>query len=223
MKLSFSHTEKALIISLIIELIIIFLLFNLGFTEKPKEQVYAVEFIDDNFDFEELKPEEKIELPDISPYVRKKQHTNRASNMLQEEKTFEEYRQHHQNALDRFYRDRENTQAVAVGAEKPEKQKKQKEKRFTGKSNIQYFIKNRYDMLITNPLYTCPEDMRGLIVVDIEVDRNGKVVSARYNSAKSTADAECLIEGAVQAAYNSTFNPDPAAPAIQKGYITYRY
>ncbi len=225
MKIKWSHTEKALLISLFIELIIIALLFNLGFKEKPKEQVYAVEFIDDNFDFEDLKPEEKIELPDISKYIHKKQSTNIASNALQEEKSFEEFRQHHENALQEFYKNRTNTQSVNIGEEKTlsKKEKNKKEKRFTGDSNIRYFIKNRYDVFITNPLYTCPQNMTGLIVIDIKVDKNGKVVSAKYNKQKSTTTAECLIESAVTAAYESYFNADPTAPTIQKGYITYRY
>ena len=225
MKRKISHTEKALLISLVIELIIIALLFNIGFKEKPKEIEYAVEFVDDDFDFNELKPEEKIELPDISKYVGKKFTTNRASNALQEDKSFEEFKQQHENAIREFYKNRANNQSLDAGIEnekKPEK-KTEKEKRYTGESNIRYFIKNRYDMYIANPLYTCPEYMSGLIVVDIEVDKRGNVVLAKFNKDKSTTTAECLIEGAVKAAYESYFNPEPNAAERQKGYITYRY
>jgi len=225
MKIKLSHTEKALIISLIIELLIIVFLFNVGFREKPKEIEYAVDFVDEDFDFNELKPEEKIELPDISKFVGKKFATNRASNVLQEEKSFEEFKQQHENAIREFYENRANNQTVDVGVEdekKPEKES-EKEKRYTGESNIRYFIKNRYDVFMANPLYTCPEYMAGLIVIDVELDKSGKVISAKFNKERSTTQAACLIEGAVQAAYNSYFNSDNTAPELQKGYITYRY
>jgi hypothetical protein len=225
MKLKFSHTEKALLISLLIELVIIVLLFNIGFKEKPKEAEYAVEFVNDDFDFNELKPEEKIELPDVSKYIGKKYTINRASNALQEEKSFEEFKQQHENAIRQFYENRANNQTLAVGEKnekKPEKKQK-KEKRYTGESNIRYFIKNRYDIYIANPLYTCPEYMSGLIVIDIEVNKNGNVISAKFNKEKSTTTAECLIDGAIQAAYESYFNRDDKAAELQKGYITYRY
>jgi len=225
MKLNFTHTEKALLISLLIELVIIFMLFHIGFPEKPKEETYAVEFVDDDFDFDQLKPEEKIELPDISKFIGKKYSTNRASNALQEDKSFEEFRQHHENAIKEFYQNRQKDKAdVAVAEQTPQKQKEtKKEIRFTGNSNIRYFIKNRYDILVKNPLYTCPENMHGLIVIDIQVDKNGNVVNAHYNKNKSTSSSGCLIENSMQAAYNSIFNASATAPEIQKGYITYEY
>jgi len=222
MKTKMSHIQKSLLISLFIELLIIFLLFKISFKEKPKEEVFAINFADEDFD--ELKNEEKIELPDISKYINNKQTTNIASNEWQKEKSFEEYKEQHDNAFEEFYKNRENKENVSLTSEKfQKKQKNKKEKRFTGNSNIKYFLKNRFDIIITNPLYTCPKYMNGLIVIDIEVDRNGNVVSAKYNKDKSTTSAICLIDEAISAAYNSSFNSDYSAPPIQKGYITYLY
>jgi len=224
MKLNLSHTEKALIITLMIELIIIVALFNLGFQEKPREQTYAVNFVDDDFDFKELKPEEKLELPDIQKYIHQKYNTNVASNALQEEKSFEEFRQHHEEELQKFYEKRAEEQQIDAGKSQPKKKDEQKkETRFTGNSNIRYFIKNRRDIFIANPLYTCPDDMHGLVVIDVEIDQSGKVVSAKYNKEKSTATANCLIESSLEAAQDSFFNSDESAPALQQGYITYNY
>ena len=224
MKINLSHTEKALLITVFIELIIMVLLFNLGFQEKPKEDTYAVEFVDDNFDFKDLKAEEKPELPDIQKYVNQKYQTNMASNAMQEEKSFEEFRQRHEQALKDFYENREKEQNIDAGEQAPsEKQEKKKEVRFTGNSNIRYFIKNRHDIYMSNPLYTCPEYMSGLVVVDVELDQSGKVIKAKYNPEKSTTKAECLIESAVNAAYESFFNADNSVPPIQYGYITYNF
>jgi hypothetical protein len=224
MKLNLSHTEKALVITLFIELIIIVALFNLGFQEKPKEQTYAVDFVEDDFDFSTLKPEEKLELPDIQKYVNQKYNTNVASNALQEEKSFEEFRQHHEEELQKFYEKRAEAQQIDAGESQPEKKEEQKkETRFTGNSNIRYFIKNRQDIYMANPLYTCPDDMHGLVVIDVEIDRTGKVVSANFNKEKSTTTANCLIESALEAAHDSFFNSDDTAPILQSGYITYNY
>ncbi len=217
-----SHTEKALLISAFIEVLIIVMLFNIGFKQKVKEKQYAIEF-DDKFNFDDLKPEEKIELPDISKYTHKKYRTNVASNALQEEEYFEKYKESHENALKNFYKQRENNQSVSVGEEKTKKKQKENKKRFTGNSNIRYFVKNRRDIFLSNPLYTCPEEMSGLIVIDVRIDRSGNVVSAKYNKAKSTGTAACLIESTLQAARESYFNEDMSAPEIQEGFITYQY
>ena len=224
MKLNLSHTEKALIITLFIEFIIILALFNLGFKEKPKEQTYTVDFLDDDFDFNELKPEEKLELPDIQKYINKKYKTNVASNTLQEEKSFEEFRQHHEEELKKFYEKRDESQNIDAGESQTNiKNKKKKEIRFTGNSNIRYFVKNRQDIYIANPLYTCPENMHGLVAIDIKIDQSGRVVVAKYNREKSTTTADCLIKNSLEAAKDSFFNSDNSAPPLQQGYITYNY
>ncbi len=225
-KYRLTHLEKALIISLIIELIIFVLLFQIGFRETPPEQTYTVNFTDENFDFEELKPKEAIELPEINDALKNRIQTNRASNMLQEDKSFEEFRKQQEEKIKTFEEKREEMLKMQeqISSDKSEKKdKEQKEKRFTGRSNIQYFIKNRFDVYIANPLYTCPDDMKGLVVINVEIDREGNVLSAKYNKNKSTTTYECLIESAIQAAKESFFNSDETAPALQKGMITYNF
>ena len=224
MKFSLSHTERALIITLIIEFVIIVALFSFGFKEKPKEQTYSVNFVDDDFDFNELKDDEKIELPDIQKYVNQKYNTNVASNALQEEAYFDKFKQHQEEELKEFYKKRtENKQQTDIGEIPPQKKEAKKNKSFTGNSNIRYFIKNRQGIYIANPLYTCPEDMHGLIIIDIEVDQSGKIVNVKYNKKKSSTTADCLIENSLEAAKESFFNSDSSAPPLQKGYISYNY
>ncbi len=226
-KIKFSHTEKAWLIALFIELGVIFLLFNVGFKEQIPEETYAVDFVDEDFNFDELKPDEKIELPDVDKYINKHFNTNIASNQLQEDKSFEEFRKQQEEAIKVFEKDRENlleklkTESQEAKPKKEEKNKK--EIRFTGRSNIEYFIKNRKDLYIANPLYTCPDYMKGLIVIDIEVDQSGNVVTAKFNKEKSNVEYKCLIDTAIQAAYESFFNSDASAPSLQKGYITYNF
>jgi hypothetical protein len=226
-KMRFTHTEKALIIALFIELGIIFLLFNVGFKENIPEETYAVDFVDEDFDFEELKPDEKIELPDVQKYINQHFNTNVASNQLQEDKSFEEFRKQQEEAVKTFEKSREEwLEKLKIKEESKtpkEEEKNKKETRFTGRSNIEYFIKDRKDLYMANPLYTCPDYMKGLIVIDIEVDQNGNVVTAKYNKNESGVDYKCLIETAIQAAYESFFNSDPSAPALQKGIITYNF
>ncbi len=222
-----THLEKALIVSLLIELIIFVLLFHIGFKEPPVEPTYSVNFVDDDFDFEELKPQEDIKIPDIKDALKNNIGTNRASNMLQEDKSFEEFRKDQEEKIKTFEQKRQEMLKIKSGDQNEEKPKKdnnnKKETRFTGRSNIEYFIKNRRDIFIANPLYTCPDDMKGLVVLDIEVDREGNVVSAKYNKKKSTATYECLIDTAIAAAYESYFNSDSTAPKFQKGIITYNF
>ncbi len=220
-----THLQKALLITIFIEMILIFSLFRIGFRDKPKEQTYAVEFIDDDFKFEDLKPKEKLELPDISKYVNKHYNTNIASNQLQEDKSFEEFRQQQEEAMKSFQNSREQLKASESIDEKPKKKKEnnKKEVRFTGKSNINYFLKNRKDIFIANPLYTCPNNMTGLIAIEIIVDRNGNVISAKFDKTKSNVKYECLIDRAIEAAYKSSFNYETTAPLKQTGYITYNF
>ncbi len=226
-KIKFSHTEKAWLMALFIELGIIFLLFNVGFKEQIPEETYAVDFVDEDFNFDELKPDEKIELPDVDKYINKHFNTNTASNQLQEDKSFEEFRKQQEEAIKAFEKDRENlleklkTEPQEAKPKKEEKDKK--ETRFTSRSNIEYFIKNRKDLYIANPLYTCPDYMKGLIVIDIEVDPSGNIVTAKFNKEKSKVEYKCLIDTAIQAAYESFFNSDSSAPSLQKGYITYNF
>jgi TonB family protein len=64
---------------------------------------------------------------------------------------------------------------------------------------------------------------QGKVVIKIKVDRTGKVTAAEFERFKSTAFDQCNIENALAAARKATFNPDPDAPEVQTGTITYIY
>lgn len=63
----------------------------------------------------------------------------------------------------------------------------------------------------------------GTVVVSIEVDRSGKVISATAGVKGTTNNSECLKDPARRAALNTRFNPDEKAPAKQIGKIIYRF
>ncbi|MGB3343129.1 MAG: hypothetical protein WBA61_04390 [Aequorivita sp.] len=63
----------------------------------------------------------------------------------------------------------------------------------------------------------------GTVVVSIEVDRNGKVISATPGVRGTTNNSRCLLEPARTMALETKFNNDPKAPMSQTGKIIYRF
>ena len=63
----------------------------------------------------------------------------------------------------------------------------------------------------------------GKVVVSIEVDRNGNVISAKGGARGTTNNTRCLIEKAEQNARATKFNSDGKAPAKQIGKIIYNF
>ena len=63
----------------------------------------------------------------------------------------------------------------------------------------------------------------GRVVVEITVDRNGRVTSASYRSSGSTTNNSTLVAAALRAARNARFNVDDNAPLSQRGTITYNF
>lgn len=63
----------------------------------------------------------------------------------------------------------------------------------------------------------------GKVVVSIEVDRSGRVVSATPGVRGTTNNSRCLLEPAKRAALATRFNADSKAPAKQIGKIIYNF
>lgn len=91
---------------------------------------------------------------------------------------------------------------------------------YSGKSNIHYFLENRYHLRLPIPVYLARGG--GTITVDIQVDRSGKVIKAEARAAKNLNDPMLPVY-AVQAAERTVFNSESKAPAIQRGTITYKF
>ena len=91
---------------------------------------------------------------------------------------------------------------------------------YTGESNIVYYLENRYHISLPIPVYLAKGG--GKIVIEIVVDRNGKVIDAKPESGQRVRD-EQIINYATTAAFRTIFNADPAAPPAQKGTIHYNF
>lgn len=90
-----------------------------------------------------------------------------------------------------------------------------------GSKGYSYDLKGRSSLSIPKPTYNLQES--GKVVVEITVDRNGKVVNARSGMPGSTTSNSVLFEAAKKAALKATFNSDANAPAFQQGTITYHF
>lgn len=95
-----------------------------------------------------------------------------------------------------------------------------KQSDFKGKSNIHYFLQNRYHSKLPIPVYLA--EGGGDVIVDIVVGRDGRVLSANPRSNPKIADLTILAY-AKQAAEKTWFNEDSSAPEKQQGTITYRF
>lgn len=91
---------------------------------------------------------------------------------------------------------------------------------YTGESNVVYYLENRYHVSLPIPVYLAKGG--GKIIVDIVVDRNGRVTQASPRADRSIRD-EQIIFYAQAAALRTLFNADSSAPAAQKGTIHYTF
>ncbi len=92
---------------------------------------------------------------------------------------------------------------------------------FGNKGNISYDLGGRGFQSLPVPVYEYQE--QGKVVVDVNVDRSGKVILATPGAKGSTTLDEYLLRVAKEAALKARFDPKPDAPATQKGTITYNF
>jgi periplasmic protein TonB len=84
-----------------------------------------------------------------------------------------------------------------------------------------YNLGNRRPLDTPKPLYECDEE--GRVVVSIEVNQNGRVISAKAGVKGSTTSAPCLLLRAKEAALKTTWQADASAPSKQIGSIIYNF
>lgn len=91
---------------------------------------------------------------------------------------------------------------------------------YSGESNIVYYLKDRYHVSLPIPVYLAQGG--GKIIIEIYVNRQGKVVEANLAPGQKNRDQQIVLY-AQTAALKTLFNADPKAPASQKGTIHYNF
>lgn len=71
------------------------------------------------------------------------------------------------------------------------------------------------------PAYQCKTG--GVVLVDIEVDRDGQVRRTEINAGGSTTVEPCMLELAESAARDAAFSPAANAPSGQRGWIRFTF
>lgn len=103
---------------------------------------------------------------------------------------------------------------------KKETSKKKSSKGSNRKTTISYSLKDRKALKLPNPVYTC--EGGGKIVISIEVDALGHILSATYNKGLSTTTNGCLIDSALEYANQARFTT-LAGKNGQLGTISYNF
>jgi TonB family protein len=90
-----------------------------------------------------------------------------------------------------------------------------------GDKGVSYELGGRGSQKLPEPKYDYQEE--GRVVVEVSVDRQGKVVQAIPGTKGSTILDDYLLRVAKEAALSAQFEADPNAPVTQKGTITYNF
>jgi len=90
-----------------------------------------------------------------------------------------------------------------------------------GDKGISYDLQGRGFQSLPSPKYDYQGE--GKVVVEVSVDRTGKVISATPGIKGSTTLDEYLLKVAKDAALEARFDTKTDAPLIQKGTITYNF
>lgn len=96
---------------------------------------------------------------------------------------------------------------------------------YKGPTNITYeFLEppvNRYKTYLPVPVYKCQGE--GTVQVNIEVDRSGRVISAKAFAQQDFSDKECIFEVAEIYALRTRFEGNLSAPKNHKARIIYKF
>ena len=91
----------------------------------------------------------------------------------------------------------------------------------SGNGNGNYQLGNRKALNKPQPNYICNEE--GVVVVQISVDKSGRVTNANPGVRGTTNSAKCLLDQAKAAAMNTKWQSDVTAAETQVGKIIYNF
>jgi len=91
----------------------------------------------------------------------------------------------------------------------------------SGSGHGNYKLSGRKALTMPTPEYKCNEE--GTVIVEIVVDKKGKVLEAKPGVRGTTNMAECLVNIAKNAALQTKFDPSNTAPNRQMGTIIYNF
>ncbi len=102
------------------------------------------------------------------------------------------------------------------------------DKAYAGNVMVDWELSNRNPFqnkvwYVRNPGYKCGHGSSGRVVIDIVVNQNGNVTSAKFNAASSSGANPCMIEQATEYAKLSRFDYSTSAPSSQQGRIFYTF
>jgi hypothetical protein len=211
-------------------LVLLFLTVKIGDVRRKQMDIIPIEFDEKLVDIQEFL--EKIEnLPvEIEPLeeeIRRNIAVNVASQIndkISTEKYIEQIMKEEgienlQQYLDRTLPDKGN---ISYTDEEniSDNNEQAQDKEYTGPTNVTFYLENRFKQYLPIPVYTCKGG--GLVVVNIEVNQKGNVISTSISGDSETND-ECLMETAIKYASRTKFNSDFNAVPRQKGYIMYQF
>ncbi|MFT5877580.1 MAG: hypothetical protein ACJA2N_000766 [Salibacteraceae bacterium] len=121
-----------------------------------------------------------------------------------------------QEEIDAMLNAKKNSELDQVKEQEP-----RSESAFKGNTNITYKLSNRFDTRLNVPVYMC--QYGGVVVINIAVNQEGKVLSVKLDEESSKTNDACLIDAALKSAKRTRFNRKKSASKVQLGSITYKF
>lgn len=224
----------------IVSTVVAYVLFGIAFVTADivvSRQSNEGEIMIDLSDLEKLQ-EELERAQELNRLLNEQYEQGEATNQISNENALDENLEDHRTDASKLYgeaekvqeRVRQNAKDYAAGLEAEQKllnrhyegEGEIENKKVKGKVTVSYSLNNpvRHALRMPVPAYLCQGG--GEVVVNIVVNRNGEVLSAKIDNSLSEPNS-CLREAALAKAADSFFNADSSAPARQQGTITYLF
>ncbi len=217
--MNFNYSYKAFLITALLVGNLYLLLYSVKLTKiNPlEEQSYEIEYA-----LEEPLPEEETVENKVASAQKIETHKayNEAEKFIKELEA--EDSESTQNKLAQMDQAMQDTNLYKTTFTKPKPNKENKEVKVQNGTNKNttnsYYLVDRDVLYFPNPVYIC--EGFGTVVLFIEVNNLGKVVTVSVNEAASNTQDLCLREAAMNYAKKARFNGVKNKP-LQKGSITY--